>query len=200
MAEWLPAIFHFQPPSGVIRIRYDRFSPYHSRPQDFGLSLQPSRAYQYVYPFTTASLMRLAYSFEDTNHPGHAHRGFQEAPGQQRLQATVQEWNSLWNGSRPALRAFDDGESLHFLDSRPCAVQQQWTAGELEGQIYKLCDCAQTPIALVEQLPVRGKSVKLEEVKASIETLCAAKVALHLNGKVLALAPVSRCQGSYPEC
>ncbi|HKT51392.1 MAG TPA: RiPP maturation radical SAM C-methyltransferase, partial [Candidatus Angelobacter sp.] len=126
MAEWLPAIFHFQPPSGVIRIRYDRFSPYHSRPQDFGLSLEPSRAYQYVYPLSRASLMRLAYSFEDSNRPGHAHRGLQEGPGQQRLQDAVQEWNFLWNSSKPQLQAVDDGERLHFLDTRPCALEKQW--------------------------------------------------------------------------
>lgn len=200
MAEWLPAIFHFQPPSGVIRIRYDRFSPYHSRPQDFGLSLEPSRAYQYVYPFSRKSLMRLAYSFEDSNRPGHAHRGFQAAPGQQRLQEAVQEWNSLWNSSRPQLQALEDGEKLHFVDTRPSAFEAQWTAGQLESEIYRLCDGAQTPTALSEQLVARGRDVSPEEIKACIDTLCAAKVALHLNGKVLALAPVSRRQGSTPQC
>jgi magnesium-protoporphyrin IX monomethyl ester (oxidative) cyclase len=197
MAEWLPAIFHLQPPSGVIRIRYDRFSPYHSRPQDFGLSLQPSRTYQYVYPFSRESLMRLAYSFEDNNRPGHAHRGFQEGPGQQQLQDAVQEWNFLWNGSKPVLRGSDNGEKLHFLDTRPCAVQKQWTAGELESEIYRLCDSAQTANALSEQLAACGKDASPEEIKAGIETLCAVKVALHLNGKVLALAAVSKHPGSH---
>jgi ribosomal peptide maturation radical SAM protein 1 len=194
MADWLPAIFHLQPPSGVIRIRYDRFSPYHSRPQDFGLSLQPSRAYQYVYPFSRTSLMRLAYSFEDSNRPGHAHRGFQEAPGQQQLQDAVQEWNLLWNSSRPQLQAFDVGDRLQFLDTRACASERQWTAGELESEIYRLCDCAQTPTALSEQLRGRGKEASLEEIKASIERLCATKVALYLNGKVIALAAVRALQ------
>ena len=197
MAEWLPAIFHLQPPSGVIRIRYDRFSPYHSRPQDFGLSLQPSRTYQYVYPFSRESLMRLAYSFEDNNRPGHAHRGFQEGPGQQQLQDAVQEWNFLWNGSKPVLRGSDNGEKLHFLDTRPCTVQKQWTAGELESEIYRLCDSAQTANALSEQLAACGKDASPEEIKAGIETLCAVKVALHLNGKVLALAAVSKHPGSH---
>jgi ribosomal peptide maturation radical SAM protein 1 len=63
MAEWLPAIFHLQPPTGVNRVRYDRFSPYHMRPQDFGLMLEPSRAYAYVYDLPRESLMKLAYSF-----------------------------------------------------------------------------------------------------------------------------------------
>jgi ribosomal peptide maturation radical SAM protein 1 len=200
MAECLPAIFHLQPPSGVIRIRYDRFSRYHSRPQDFGLSLHPSRAYHYVYPFSKDSLMRLGYSFEDSKRPGHAHRGFQEGPGQQSLQDAVREWNSLWNSSKPQLQALDGGLRLHFLDTRPCALQQQWTAGELESEIYRLCDCAQTPTALFEQLTERAKSVTLEETKAGIETLQAAKVALHQNGKVLALAAVSTPQRGHSEC
>jgi hypothetical protein len=44
MASWLPALEHLQPPSGVIRVRFDRFSPYHQRPGKFGLSLQPRPA------------------------------------------------------------------------------------------------------------------------------------------------------------
>ena len=81
MARWLPAIFHFQPPSGLVRVRYDRFSPYHTRAGDYGLDLVPSRAYSYVYPLPNESLMRLAYSFEDSVRPGHVHRSFQGESG-----------------------------------------------------------------------------------------------------------------------
>ena len=144
--------------------------------------------------------MRLAYSFEDSNRPGHAHRGFQEGPGQQQLQDAVREWNFLWSGSKPVLRVFDDGERLHFLDTRPCAFEKQWTADKFASEIYRLCDCAQTPTALSEQLIAGGKDASQEDIKASIETLCTAKVALHLNGKVLALSPVSRGQGGAPQC
>jgi ribosomal peptide maturation radical SAM protein 1 len=182
MAKWLPAIFHFQPPSGVVRVRYDRFSPYQSRAQDFGLKLQPSRAYAYVYPLPNESLMRLAYSFEDSRQPGHVHRGIHDQPGQQELQEVVQHWNEIWNSARPILRVYDDGRRLQFVDTRPCSNERNWMGGELESNIYRLCDSAQTVGSLSKQL-----SKSIQEIEPAIEALCDAKVLMRLNGKLLAL-------------
>jgi ribosomal peptide maturation radical SAM protein 1 len=188
MAEWLPAIFHLQPPTGVNRVRYDRFSPYHSRPRDFGLTLQPSRAYRYVYPLPNESLMRLAYSFEDSRAPGHIHRGLQEHPGQQHLQEVVQQWNQIWHTSRPVLRVQEEGRLLRITDTRPCARQGSWTLGAREAEIYRLCDTAQTPAILGKQLSkLRGAEVSIEELEPAVESLCSAKILLRLNGKLLAL-------------
>jgi Radical SAM superfamily len=129
MAEWLPAIFHLQPPSGVNRVRYDRFSHYHTRARAFGLTLQPSRADAYVYPLPRESLMQLAYSFEDEGKQGHVHRGLPGQPGQRKLQAVVEEWNDRWQTSRPVLRVHDDGDRLNVVETRPCARQRTWTLG-----------------------------------------------------------------------
>jgi len=65
MAEWIPAIIHLQPPQGVLKFRYDRYSPYHSRSQDFGVNLVPNRRYSFVYPLPLEELAELAYFFED---------------------------------------------------------------------------------------------------------------------------------------
>src|SRR6185369_1726521 len=108
MANWLPAIFHLQPPTGVSRVRYDRFSPYQMRPHDFDLPLEPSRTYQYVYPFASESLMRLAYSFEDRKRKQHMHRAMSDEPGQQRLREVVLQWNDLWRASKPVLQVYED--------------------------------------------------------------------------------------------
>ena len=105
VARWLPAVFHLQPPSGLNRVRFDRFSPYHMRPRDYGLTLRPSRTYAYVYPLLEKSLMRVAYSFEDFDDGGHVHRGVHRQPGQRALQEVLAEWNSLWRGAR--LRVYD---------------------------------------------------------------------------------------------
>jgi ribosomal peptide maturation radical SAM protein 1 len=186
MAEWLPAIFHLQPPSGVNRVRYDRFSPYHTRARDFGLTLQPSRAYAYVYPLPRESLMQLAYSFEDEGQPGHVHRGLPGQPGQRKLLAVVEEWNDLWQTSRPVLRVHDEGDRLSVVDTRPCARQRTWTSGKLEAEVYRLCDSAQTRASILSQLAVRrGVGVSVPEVEAAIETLCHAKVALRVNSRLL---------------
>ena len=73
-----------------------------------------------------------------------------------------------------------------MIDTRPCTHQRSWTAGELETDIYRLCDSAQTPAALLKQLSTqRGTGISMEEAEPAIEALCHAKVLLRLNGKPL---------------
>jgi ribosomal peptide maturation radical SAM protein 1 len=188
MAEWLPAVFHLQPPSGLNRVRYDRFSPYHMHPQKFGLTLQPSRAYGYVYPLPRKSLMHLAYSFEDVEHQGHIHRAMHEQPGQQRLQEVLQEWNHVWHTARPALYVYQEGPRMRVVDSRGIAPRRVWTTDGLEAEVYRLCDSAQTPAGIMKQISARyNAEVSPEDVEASIRTLCDAKVLLQMNGRLLSL-------------
>lgn len=188
MARWLPAIFHLQPPTGVSRVRYDRFSPYHMRPQTFGLTLEPSRAHGYVYPLSRETLMRLAYSFEDRGRPRHVHRGLTDAPGQRQLQEVVRHWNDAWRTAPPVLHVDDDGHRLLFFDSRPCATRRSWTMEGMGAAIYRLCDSAQTPAALIHQLSARrGADIAGQELEAAIDALLDAKVLLSLKGKLLAL-------------
>ena len=184
MADWLPSIFHLQPPTGVSRIRYDRFSPYHMRPRDFDLTLEPSRTYPYVYPLAKESLMRLAYSFEDSGRPRHMHRAFSEQPGQQLLQLVVIEWNELWRTSKPVLQVHDDGERLRFFDTRPYAIQRNWTVEGLEANVYRMCDSAQKPVTLHSAL---SKDFSTDEINAAIDNLLLTKVLLSMNDKLLAI-------------
>jgi len=188
MARWLPAIFHLQPPSGLNRVRYDRFSPYQMRPQDFGLVLHASRAYGYVYPFTQDALARLAYSFENRGDEGHIHRGLHSQPGKRELQEVLREWNRLWHTSRPILQVHTEGPHLRIVDTRPVALQRNWSAGEMETEVYRLCDSAQTPAAILKQIAARrGEVVSVEEVQTAIKTLCDAKVIVQMNGKLISL-------------
>ena len=182
MAKWLPAIFHLQPPTGVVRVRYDRFSPYQMRPHDFGLTLKPSRTYPYVYPLAEESLMRLAYSFEDSSRPRHMHRGLTDEPGQIQLQEVVMRWNAIWHHSPPVLQVYDEGDALQFFDTRSCAVLRSWTMSGLEADIYRLCDSAQTRAALSAQL-----KTSIPELEPAIDNLLRTRVLLSLNDKLLAL-------------
>jgi|ERR1017187_6819751 ribosomal peptide maturation radical SAM protein 1 len=61
----LRSIVHLQPPVGCGPVRFDRFSPYHKTPAEFGVSnLVPYPAYSYVYPgLDRQELSRLAYYF-----------------------------------------------------------------------------------------------------------------------------------------
>ena len=65
MAEWVPNIVHLQPPQGVLKFRYDRFSAYQLRAEEFGVHLQPNRRYAFCYPLSPDDLRDVAYFFED---------------------------------------------------------------------------------------------------------------------------------------
>ena len=179
MASWLPAIFHLQPPTGVARIRYDRFSPYQMRPQDFDLTLQPSRTYPYVYPLADESLMRLAYSFEDSKRPRHMHRAVSDEPGHEQLQEAVLYWNDLWRHAKPVLQVYAEGDGVRIVDTRPCAFQSNWTISGLAAEIYRACDSAQ-PLATL-------KSKFGEGFESALDTLLANKVMLAMNDKLLSI-------------
>jgi len=179
MAEWLPAIFHLQPPSGVTRIRYDRFSPYQARPSDYCLELEPSRAYRYVYPLPTESLMRLAYFFEESDGQKHIHRAIQERPGIQQLQHSVLAWRQLWNRpSLPTLQVTSDISGLNVFDTRPNAPERSYRLGKKEAAVYRFCDVARNPLSIAKHLP---------EHEEAIKELLFRRLALSLNGKVLSL-------------
>jgi magnesium-protoporphyrin IX monomethyl ester (oxidative) cyclase len=188
MAKWLPAIFHLQPPSGVNRVRFDRFSPYHMRPHEFGLTLQPTRAYAYVYPLPEEALMRLACSFEEKANHRHVHRAMHTEPGQRQLQEVVQEWNQLWHTSRPVLWVDDDGTRMRFVDTRSIARQQSWTAGELEAEVYRACDYARSPAAVIQHISMTQEAdASVEDIQSAIHTLCEAKLLLSINGKLISV-------------
>ena len=45
------------------QISIDRFSPMFKRPEQFGIRIEPFRAYRYVYPLPDAEIQNLAYAF-----------------------------------------------------------------------------------------------------------------------------------------
>jgi ribosomal peptide maturation radical SAM protein 1 len=63
--EILPKLHHLYPPTGVYPVRFDRYSPYHTSPESFGIDLIPADFYSYCYPYTEEQLVKLAYYFEN---------------------------------------------------------------------------------------------------------------------------------------
>jgi ribosomal peptide maturation radical SAM protein 1 len=61
----IPAVMHFQPPECVGRFWLERFSPYFTRPSQYGIRITgPGVAYQYVYDPSRIDLAKIAYDFE----------------------------------------------------------------------------------------------------------------------------------------
>ena len=159
-AALLPALEHLQPPSGVTRVRYDRFSPYHQRPADFGLTLRPVPAMAHVYPLPEEDLTDLTYFFAAEGRAdvftGTGGGLLEGRPGIQAVQALVSPWRlSFWGENPPVLEVEDDGETLHVRDTRACAKEKSFLLTGLDRTVYLACEEAPSEDRVTEEAVVR---------------------------------------------
>ncbi len=176
MTEFLPSLVHFQPPNGVVWIRYDRFSPYHETPEKYGVRPVAMGEYGYVYPLEADQLADLAYFFVDENG---AQREPLRAPVA-RLRELVDEWRALWQGSAPLLNFIDDGQRLDMLDTRPGRHQSRYFLAGMERDLVLAC---LTPVRRELLLQRLG-----EGAEAALNRLIELRVVLEIHGQCLNLA------------
>lgn len=63
--ELIPSLLHLQPPEATGRFWLERFSPYFTRPHEYGVRITgPGMAYEYVYDGRQVDLKKIAYDFE----------------------------------------------------------------------------------------------------------------------------------------
>ncbi len=201
MAEWLPLIEHLQPPSGFSFIQFNRFSPYHQRPGEFGLTLSPDRSYGFVYPWAAESIEQFAYFFDDytvdRDHVGSIAEA-PRRPGLATLQAAMAAWQMSWSAQMnasaehqvlPHLIAEDAGGRVILFDSRACRSAERIELDGLAADVYRACDRAQTRTLLERTLAaLPGGAPDWDEVEAVLADLSARKVLLALDDWYFALA------------
>jgi magnesium-protoporphyrin IX monomethyl ester (oxidative) cyclase len=197
MAEWLPMIVHLQPPAGLARIEYDRFSPYQQHPEEYGISLAANKNYRYVYPVTTEDAEDLAYFFECTNEEEcHLDPTGNQAPGLNAWLERMKEWRLPWiratskgNGSRPQLSIRQDERQWTVVDTRPCAVDREFTVCELGRSVIRACDCAQRPGALTNTVArMMASELTWDDLRPVVDELRIRGILLELDEWFLSLA------------
>jgi ribosomal peptide maturation radical SAM protein 1 len=63
--DLIPSLVHLQPPEATGKFWLERFSPYYTRPRDYGVKITgPGMAYEYVYDARYVDLKKVAYDFE----------------------------------------------------------------------------------------------------------------------------------------
>jgi magnesium-protoporphyrin IX monomethyl ester (oxidative) cyclase len=141
----------------VYPVRFDRFSPYFTRPDAYGLDLHPLDFYELVYPFPEAVLQHLAYYFADRRITSPYFTAMARAFGG--LQALVESWRARWRagGERdfPTLCFVDAGTVV--LDSRGQAAVRH-DVGALGRRVL---------LALGQPLTLSLLATKLPDVKAA---------------------------------
>ncbi|MBI2568098.1 MAG: RiPP maturation radical SAM protein 1 [Candidatus Schekmanbacteria bacterium] len=211
MASWLPLLVHLQPPGGIFRIRYSRFSPYYDLAEQHGIALVPYHAYSLIYPVDAPTLANLAYYFEDANE-----RGLQPSPphylgeggetggedsssalessrlGLASVRAIVREWRDLWKrpaGERPELAMRVVGDGVEIVDTRPGARVREVTLTGAAAAILVACDSARSRRALPTLAPLSANPrVDASEIPGAIAELAAMGLLLEQGGRLLSLA------------
>jgi ribosomal peptide maturation radical SAM protein 1 len=194
MAEWLPLVCHLQPP-GIDRIQFHRFSPYHQRPEQFGLTLIPYPLYAFVYPVAPARLRDLAYYFDTPDRPS-VRAELKRRPNLQRVIRIIGAWNKLWGqagmgavGEKPALLMHETTEGVYIHDTRPCATASTCFIGGLSARVYYACSDIQSIASLQRVFAASGGPLVSEtDLEETVHELRHRRLLLEIGGRFLALA------------
>jgi ribosomal peptide maturation radical SAM protein 1 len=114
--EDIPRLVHLPPPSGVYPVRFDRFSPYFTKAESYGLKLAPLDFYAKVYPFPQASLRNLAYYFADKNLTAPYFRA--AALWIERLRRALVAWGEPWSQGEAPILCFERPGGTAVRDTR----------------------------------------------------------------------------------
>lgn len=187
LAEWLPNLTHLQPPQGVFKMRYDRYSPYQTDSARYGIQLQPHPSYGAIYPIRPELLADLAYFHlaADQEWDPLLHDPVALGPGLAALSHQADLWSrAFWTPLPAILSMEDDGEQLRILDTRAVAPQRRRVLVGVDRSLYLACETARTARSLAEAV-----GVSLEEATSHLEELCRQRLTLALaDGRYLALA------------
>lgn len=136
------------PPQACGPVRLDRFSPYHSAPERFGIvNVRATAAYRYLYDGPAAELDRIAYYFDFDYADGRSPLDYAMAAVQAcaRWRERHAVSGGLWMVDGP------DG-ALTVLDHRAGRPRRSSTLTGWKAEVYAACDRARTR-AEIDDLP-----------------------------------------------
>ena len=115
----IPLLTHLYPPNGVYPVRFDRYSPYFAKADEYGLDLHPLDYYSLSFPFSGESLANFAYYFSD--HTVGAKYALDMTKWIDRIDENIGLWAARWNDAtapHPTLYLKQNGASSLVHDSR----------------------------------------------------------------------------------
>jgi ribosomal peptide maturation radical SAM protein 1 len=114
MRELIPFLTHLPPPSGIVTMHLERFSPYFLHPETFGITnVRPRPFYRLLYPEPHVDVERIAYQF-DFDHPSHDDAELFTA--YRECAELMIAWRDRWLPDR--LVYADEGQRLVLVDRR----------------------------------------------------------------------------------
>jgi len=118
----IPSLLHLPPPSGAFPVRFDRFSPYFMRAAEYGLDLEPSDFYSFIYPFSREVLAEMIYFFVDRRYASVYLATMSE--WRDRIQEQVARWHRRWAAEDGGLPPELHLEGNAVFDTRSGSVER----------------------------------------------------------------------------
>lgn len=200
VAEWIPLIQHLQPCTELRPIRFDRFSPYQSNPQAFGLRLQPAWPYDYIYPVDREVQSRLIYGFEAEDRPAQVTNLMRlrderqlpslGGPGRDLLQQRIREWHDAFLSPLPPILSMTEkDDETHILDTRSVAPAARVVLRGLAHRVHRACHACVTLGQIAAAANKNGDPpVASAAVEKALQDLVDRRLVLRLGKRYLALA------------
>ena len=183
--DLIPSLLHLQPPEATGKFWLQRFSPYFTRPHEYGIRITgPGMAYEYVYSARQVDLKKIAYDFEYEldNWPVDPHL-YQE------LVAAIESWQRMHNsGDKPFLYYSKAPNYVTVYDGRnPQAPTRQRYEG-LAAMVIEICNEAAKSAGQI-RTAVAGRADCDDKVLLPIlNDLTAQRILYEERGKYFTLA------------
>lgn len=189
----IPLLRHLPPPSGAFMVRFDRFSPYFTNAEQYGLDLRPMDFYRLVYPFTDDELAKLAYFFADHRVGSHLAAAITWLDP---IGDLVAAWQRCWQPGghdRPELALHArPGGGWCVIDSRDGATRTI----DVDEHAYATLHTLNSPVP-VGRLP-EYLDLPASQVTAVLDSLRGSGLLFEENDRALSLVTLRRRQPRLP--
>ena len=192
LSDILPLVLHLQPPRGMTKLRFDRFSDYYVNQSKYGLDLKALEIYSHIYPYDQQTIDDLVYFFEDkkecrTRKDGILYRIFGKPKRYfNKVNEIVKLWMKSFYSEVPFRLTYEISEkNISIHDNRPVSFNSNYVLNKLEGKIFLLCDEAKS----IEEINNMFRSeYRAKDVSNALSSLIDKKIVLQHQNNVLALA------------
>jgi len=135
--DLIPSLVHLQPPESTGKLWLERFSPYYTKPHEYGVRITgPGLAYGYVYDGRQVELKKIAYDFEYE-----LERWPVDPQVYQELVATIEDWRRGHASSdRPFLYYSKALDYVTVYDGRNPKAPTRRRYDGLAAQVIEICN------------------------------------------------------------
>jgi len=186
--DLIPSLFHLHPPEATGKFWLQRFSPYYTKPHEYGIRITgPWAAYEYVYDARQVDVKKIAYDFEyELDNWNVEQQIYQE------LVDLVQEWQGLaGSNDRPFLYYSKAMDYVTVYDGRnptsPVRQRYNWPAAGIIEACNEAAKSVEQIRALLANRPERGATTD-GDIDRALDTLTAARILYEERGKYFTLA------------